>query len=73
MSDAGDARPFVGTAYVRNPAAGNGRLILARDHEQSHAVGELFFNDGTFCAQEEVEVAITAKAQTMEDTGPGIS
>ena len=48
VRDPGDAGAFIRAADVRDPAPGDGRIIVSFDHEQRNAVGESFFNDVNF-------------------------
>ncbi len=45
VRDAGDARPFVGAADVRDPAAGDGRVVVPLDHQDPEAVGQRTLQD----------------------------
>src|SRR6185295_2062568 len=51
MGNAGDAGPFVGAADVGHPAAGDGRIVVALDHEDAKAVGQSLLDDIDFFCQ----------------------
>ena len=70
MRDAGDAGAFVGTADVRDPAAGDRRIVMALDQQQPHAVGQGFFDDGNLLGEERPG-AEQGKSQDAKGKLPG--
>ncbi len=50
VGDASDAGAFIRAADMGNPTASEGGFVVALDHKQAHAIGELFLDYGDLLA-----------------------